>query len=561
VREFGARITVFLMAAAAIVLPPNFGLSQAAAQVQSAQPMAKADKPVAAKPNGDACDRGPENPEGALGSCAGENFAPNDQTDTGAVAANWYVDSVHGNDANSGRDIDHPFKTIGRLLASNITPRQTIALKAGSHWRETLTVPAADILVTSYGKGQKPLLDASDVVIHTLWGKVPGTKNVYQVSVPIDADPNITWVNAWEDGKFLVRATSIANCDATPGSYYPSADTGNGTIPITLYIHTGNGSNPATNGKLYEYSKRQNAFVSVDPKVTVLGLWTRRNLNNNGSFALTGMGSLAVDILITDGGKHNAYISPGVSMTDVTLENQYYAGNDFIMVVINANGMAGDSTFTRVHAYSTVSTGAVGAGIGSHSNDDKAFTGTFTCVDCEVDNMGGGFALGGWNNVVLTRPITSGTSAGVGVIGRVKTTITGGKIVALNGRGITNGDPLTYNSNVVIRSTAVTSNGDNAILLSGTSITITSSTISTEDGIHGPIYLTADNKFELTRNTVNRGTESSQPFYLLPPDATGVSDYNTFLSDATSGTPFWKAGQWSFAQWRGLGYDLHSTTP
>jgi hypothetical protein len=415
--------------------------------------------------------------------------------------------------------------------------------------------------VTSYGRGEKPLLDASDVVNSDLWSKAPGTTNVYQVSVPIDADPNITWVNAWEDGNFLVRATGVANCDATPGSYYPSADTGNGTIPITLSIHTSDGSNPAANGRLYEYSKRQYAFQSVDPNVTVSGIWTRRNLNNNGSFALTGMGSLAERVLITDGNKHNAYISPGVSMTDVTLKNQYYAGNDFIMVVINANGMAGDSTFTRVHAYSTVSTGLVGAGIGSHSNDGNPFTGTFTCIDCEVDNQGAGFTPGSWNNVVLTRPVTAGTAAGVAVIGLVSTSITGGNLVALNGRGITYGDPLALNSTVVIEGTTIASTGSNAVLLGAASTTITGSTISTEDGVYGPVYITSGN-FSLTGNTVNRGMTSTQPFYVVPSGVTGTSDYNTFLSNATAGTPFWLgSNQYSFAEWQALGYDLHSTTP
>jgi hypothetical protein len=556
VRRFDLKTATILTAAGAVLLLLSFGLSKVAAQTQPEQPLTTIDKQDVVQRSGDDCGRERWDLDYASGG-----YSFRDCIDTGRVAANWYVDSVRGSDANSGRDINHPFKTIGRLLASNIALGQRIALKAGSHWRETLTVPAANITVTSYGRGRRPLLDASDVVTPALWSETPGTENVYQATVPIDADPNITWVNAWEDGNFLVRATSIANCDATPGSYYPSADTGNGTIPITLYIHASDGSDPGANGRLYEYSKRQYAFVSVDPDVKVIGLWTRRNLNNNGSLALTGLGSLAEQTLITDGGKHNAYISPGVSMTDVTLENQYYAGNDFIMVVMNANGMPGDTTFTRVRAYSTTSTGLVGSGIGSHSNDGNPFTGTFTCIDCRVDNQGAGFTPGGWNNVVLTRPITAGTATAVGVIGRLNTSITDGNLVALNGRGITNGDPLTEGSNIVIQNTAVTSTGNNAILLGGTSITMTSSTISTTDGIYGPVYLTGGN-FTLTGNTINRGATSNQPFYVVPSGVTAVSDYNTFLANATTGTPFWfGANQYSFTQWQALGFDVHSKTP
>jgi hypothetical protein len=99
------------------------------------------------------------------------------------------------------------------------------------------------------------------------------------------------------------------------------------------------------------------------------------------------------------------------------------------------------------------------------------------------------------------------------------------------------------------------------VLLGAASTTITSSTISTEDGVYGPVYITAGN-FTLTGNTVNRGATSTQPFYVLPAGVSGASDYNNFLSNATTGTPFWLgSSQYSFAQWQSLGYDLHSTTP
>jgi hypothetical protein len=79
--------------------------------------------------------------------------------------------------------------------------------------------------------------------------------------------------------------------------------------------------------------------------------------------------------------------------------------------------------------------------------------------------------------------------------------------------------------------------------------------------MNGPVYLTHGN-FVLTGNTVNRGTTSTQPFYLVPSGVSGASDYNTFLSNATSGTPFWYgSNEYSFSQWQGLGFDLHSSTP
>lgn len=174
-RRFDVRIAMPLLAAGTMVLSPISGVPQAGALVQPATP----------------------NVESPAARADRTHVPDGDSARSESATADWFVDSVRGNDANSGQNIDHPFKTIARLLASPIASGQTIALKAGGHWRETLTVPAANITVTSYGRGRKPLLDASDVVNPGLWSKAPGTANVYQVSVPIDADPNITWVNTW----------------------------------------------------------------------------------------------------------------------------------------------------------------------------------------------------------------------------------------------------------------------------------------------------------------------------------------------------------------------------
>lgn len=73
----------------------------------------------------------------------------------------YYIDSVTGNDSNSGTSVLAPWKSFANLYKFNILPGDTIFLKRGSVWREELKIPdngndSSFITITDYGIGDKP---------------------------------------------------------------------------------------------------------------------------------------------------------------------------------------------------------------------------------------------------------------------------------------------------------------------------------------------------------------------------------------------------------------------
>ncbi|NMM94062.1 hypothetical protein [Bifidobacterium oedipodis] len=90
-----------------------------------------------------------------------------------ATGTTYYV-SESGNDANSGTDQDHPWKTLDKVneIASDLQPGDSVQLEYGStfnnqslHIKDTAGTPEAPITVTAYGdesKG-KPVIAANGV--------------------------------------------------------------------------------------------------------------------------------------------------------------------------------------------------------------------------------------------------------------------------------------------------------------------------------------------------------------------------------------------------------------
>jgi len=228
------------------------------------------------------------------------------------------------------------------------------------------------------------------------------TGNVYQATVPIDWCSGKTFVSAWENNVRMVRAASAADSNATAGSYFPSAEN---TTPITLYVHAGDGSNPGTNGKTYEYSKRQHAYIDGGPNCTTTGIWTRRNLHNDGSLEIAGR---AVNCLASEGSLHNLYVGPGATLIGVECLDAYWPmGGSGTLAVYNANTAAGQNvTFENCWFHCSIYNPNMD-GVYGHVNVSGAF-GTISYLNCRVDNCSNGFGGGNAANVA----ISGGSSTG-----------------------------------------------------------------------------------------------------------------------------------------------------
>jgi hypothetical protein len=80
-----------------------------------------------------------------------------------ASATNYYVKNS-GSDAAAGTSDGTAWKTINKVNASSFSAGDTIFFNKGDLWRESLVVPSASVVVSSYGTGDKPIIDGSDIV-------------------------------------------------------------------------------------------------------------------------------------------------------------------------------------------------------------------------------------------------------------------------------------------------------------------------------------------------------------------------------------------------------------
>lgn len=217
----------------------------------------------------------------------------------------WYV-SNSGDDFNSGRSPSTPFATIGRVM-SEVSPGDTILFERDSYFRDSLLANGIqNITVGAYGTGRLPTFDCADILEFFI---PDGTLvDVYTTTVTVPSTGH--HMSCWEDGVRLTWVDDAATVESTPGSFY--ADPVDPTT-FTLYIHASDSSDPETNGKLYEGAVRLYGVQTADGWV-VSDIRTRRNLSNNGSFALE-QGSTAIRCVAEDGVKHN-FIAAGNTVID-----------------------------------------------------------------------------------------------------------------------------------------------------------------------------------------------------------------------------------------------------
>ena len=222
----------------------------------------------------------------------------------------WYVDSLSGNDSYDGLRPDTAFKTIAKLKSVGVVDGAIVNICRGSYFREELNWRLLNgLTIKDYGTGAKPVFDCADVVANSVFSLAGGYTNVYSCPfVNSFAPGNPVQYSVWQDGSRLIRATSIANCDATPGSFYAAAPTAGSD---TIYVHAVGSTNVVTNNKLYEITKREQGIL-VGANCFVYNMHTRRNGGNNGSFE-SGAYSYIYGVIAEDGVKHNFYMESGTA--------------------------------------------------------------------------------------------------------------------------------------------------------------------------------------------------------------------------------------------------------
>lgn len=264
-----------------------------------------------------------------------------------------YVDSVNGDDSNDGTSDFEAFATLGaaETAAAAKGDGVKIGLKRGSSWREKLDLSSIDnITIKAYGSSGDILNISAGEVFDQTWltatDRGDGNDNTYSYNWTHEGGVHISLL---ENGVRLKEIhTSIADVDATPGSYMANPDN-TGDTETVVYVHPTGSSNPNSNGKTYDLAKRAFA-VSLGDNPTAEGLHTTLNMGNNGSYTVKQGGSHN-RILASHGTKHNAFAHGDETWTDSIFAETYQgssAGSASLFVDFDSTLVGRSVEFNRV---------------------------------------------------------------------------------------------------------------------------------------------------------------------------------------------------------------------
>ena len=163
----------------------------------------------------------------------------------GSQAAGYYVDSVNGDDTNSGRTSAAPLKTFAALIALGIADGSRIYLARGSYWREALDLDQkSNLVVSGYGVGAPWTIDGSDDVANVSFSVNATYADVYQAEFVAPTVIGTCSFACWENDIALQPFTSLEAVHESPtGGFWASGG--------VLYVKARDAGNVVTNGKTY----------------------------------------------------------------------------------------------------------------------------------------------------------------------------------------------------------------------------------------------------------------------------------------------------------------------
>src|SRR5215471_3241218 len=221
------------------------------------------------------------------------------------IDTTYYVDSMAGNDANSGTSTASPWRTVAKVNSMSFGAGDRILFKRGGTWRELLAPYSSGeagnpIVIDAYGTGPAPILTGANLLPQSAWTLCSGCpSNVWRANV--STKPNVVLFNsAHGNRKTAISALVAAGdwywaydvlyvwCTMNPGSYYlrPGVEAGNRAVVVNLsalaYVTVQNleltGANGLpTNGIVYAHMQN-----GIPPRDLVLNNLTISNGAGNG---------------------------------------------------------------------------------------------------------------------------------------------------------------------------------------------------------------------------------------------------------------------------------------
>jgi Putative Ig domain len=126
----------------------------------------------------------------------------------------YYVDSISGDDTNSGASASSAWASLAKVSAVHFSPGDQVLLRRGAVWREQLTVPSSGtpanpIVFGAYGDGAAPVVTGADVIAN--WTGLSGF--IYRAPV--------SWAPAhvWQAGTLLKHVSALSGL-TSPGQWF-----------------------------------------------------------------------------------------------------------------------------------------------------------------------------------------------------------------------------------------------------------------------------------------------------------------------------------------------------
>lgn len=226
-------------------------------------------------------------------------------------AATYFVDASFGKDTNDGLSATQtgnsgPWRSLATLSARPFLPGDTIRLKCGETWHETLALSTSGsqtsaITITSYPEdcAQKPAIDGSTPVPATSWKQYKG--NIYTARSPLEWIPNGNFDlgnSSWRtyspngDHRLTTTTTDCAPQSTSCIQFYAGASTRNGIISssrlsIEPKVYTASFSLKAAPGqKIWVVLRRDGSpwdSLGLDQIITGNGTWQTFSINFRGT--------------------------------------------------------------------------------------------------------------------------------------------------------------------------------------------------------------------------------------------------------------------------------------
>jgi hypothetical protein len=194
---------------------------------------------------------------------------------------NYYISSVHGNDANSGTSESSPWKSLSKLqqVLPNLVAGDVILLERGSIWHETdLKIynrsgsASNPIIFKAYGTGPRPVLSGSKVL-----QSFSRSGNIYAASVykdflnaPMNVPAGILingeWMDIARSEEHLVYGSNSATYISDPSANW-SSNKYTGALCIIQPVHWHWTPSPITSNTSNGISFQQVQHASSSDKV------------------------------------------------------------------------------------------------------------------------------------------------------------------------------------------------------------------------------------------------------------------------------------------------------